>query len=86
MTVLGNVLWLFLAGLWLGLSYLLAGILNCLTIVGIPFGLQSFKLAGFAFWLFGRVVIERRNRDRALGCVGNGGVAPARRLVAGGAG
>jgi uncharacterized membrane protein YccF (DUF307 family) len=72
MRLLGNILWLVLAGLWLGLSYLFAGILNCLTIIGIPFGIQSFKLAGYAFWPFGRVVIERPNADRALGCLGNG--------------
>lgn len=71
-TVLGNILWLALAGLWLGVSYLLAGILNCLTIIGIPFGVQAFKLAGYAFWPFGRVVVERPNADRALGCLGNG--------------
>lgn len=72
MTVLGNVLWLALAGLWLGVSYLLAGVLNCVTIIGIPFGVQAFKLAGYAFWPFGRVVIERPDADRALGCLGNG--------------
>lgn len=72
MTVLGNVLWLLVAGIWLGLFYLLAGVLNCLTVIGIPFGIQSFKLAGYAFWPFGRVVIERPNADQALGCLGNG--------------
>lgn len=72
MTVLGNVLWFALAGLWLGLSYLAAGVLNCLTIIGIPFGFQSFKLAGYAFWPFGRTVIERPNQTRAVGCLGNG--------------
>ncbi len=71
-TVLGNILWLALAGLWLGASYLVAGLLNCLTIIGIPFGVQAFKLAGYAFWPFGRVVVERPNADRALGCLGNG--------------
>jgi uncharacterized membrane protein YccF (DUF307 family) len=71
-TIFGNILWLVVAGLWLGISYLLAGILNCLTIIGIPFGIQAFKLAGYAFWPFGRVVIERPNGDRALGCLANG--------------
>ena len=71
MTVLGNVLWLVLAGLWLGLSYLFAGIVTCLTIIGIPFGIQSFKLAGYAFWPFGRTVIERQSGAGALGCLGN---------------
>jgi uncharacterized membrane protein YccF (DUF307 family) len=53
MIVLGNIPWLVVAGFWLGLSYLVAGIFNCLTIVGIPFGVQSFKLAGYAIWPFG---------------------------------
>lgn len=71
MTVLGNLLWLLLAGLWLALSYLVAGILNFLTIIGIPFGIQSFKLAGYALWPFGRVVVELPGRDRAIGCLAN---------------
>lgn len=71
MIVLGNVLWLVVAGLWLGVSYLCAGIASCLTIVGIPFGVQAFKLGGYALWPFGRVVVERPNRDEALGCLGN---------------
>ncbi len=71
MAVLGNVLWFLLAGLWLGLAYIFAGIFTCLTIIGIPFGIQSFKLAGYVLWPFGRTVIERPHSDPALGCLGN---------------
>ncbi|WP_051063167.1 YccF domain-containing protein [Ilumatobacter nonamiensis] len=69
--VIGNILWFVLAGLWMGIAYIVAGVLQCITIIGIPFGLQSFKLAGYAFWPFGRVVYERTDRDAALSCLGN---------------
>jgi uncharacterized membrane protein YccF (DUF307 family) len=69
--VIGNILWLVLAGFWMALGYLVAGVIQCLTIIGIPFGIQSFKLAGFALWPFGRVVVQRTDRDQALSCLGN---------------
>ncbi|WP_246703958.1 YccF domain-containing protein [Rhizobium sp. P38BS-XIX] len=40
-------------------GYLIAGVLNCLTIIGIPFGIQSFKLAGLSFWPVGRRVVSK---------------------------
>jgi len=43
--VVGNVLWLVLGGVWLSFGYLVAGVIQCITIIGIPFGVQSFKLA-----------------------------------------
>lgn len=52
-----NVLWACTFGILLFLSYLVAGILCCLTVIGIPFGLQSFKLAGISFWPVGRRVV-----------------------------
>ena len=48
-----------LAGLWPAIAYVVAGVANCLTIIGIPFGIQVFKLAGYAPWPFGRVVVRR---------------------------
>lgn len=72
MKIVGNVLWLVLAGFWLAIGYVVAGVVNCLTIIGIPFGIQSFKLAGYALWPFGRTVVEIPNRDVGLGCLGNG--------------
>lgn len=71
MKTLGNLLWLVLAGVWLAIGYVLAGIINCLFITTIPFGIQSFKLAGYALWPFGRMVVHRPDRDVALGCLGN---------------
>jgi uncharacterized membrane protein YccF (DUF307 family) len=68
---IGNVLWLVLAGIWMAIGYVLAGVFQCITVIGIPFGIQSFKLAGFALWPFGRTVIARTDRDAALSCVGN---------------
>jgi uncharacterized membrane protein YccF (DUF307 family) len=52
-----NVLWALTFGWVLFLAYLLAGVLCCLTIIGIPFGLQSFKLAGISLWPVGRRVV-----------------------------
>jgi uncharacterized membrane protein YccF (DUF307 family) len=71
MATLGNVLWFLLAGLWLGISYVIAGIVACLTIIGIPFGVQAFKLGGYTLWPFGRVIVELPDHDPALGCLGN---------------
>jgi uncharacterized membrane protein YccF (DUF307 family) len=56
--VIGNILWLVLAGIWLALGYALAGVVLCITIIGIPFGIQAFKLAGFTLWPFGRTVVR----------------------------
>jgi uncharacterized membrane protein YccF (DUF307 family) len=54
MRTIGNILWLILAGVWLALGYAVAGLLLCVTIIGIPFGVQAFKLAAFSLWPFGR--------------------------------
>ncbi len=56
MGCLGNVLWFIFCGFWEGLAWLAAGILWCITIVGIPIGLQCFKLAGLVFFPFGKEV------------------------------
>lgn len=70
-SVVLNVLWVLLAGFWLFLGYVMSGLVMCVTIVGIPFGIQSFKLAGFAFWPFGRVVMPRAGGSPSLRVVGN---------------
>jgi uncharacterized membrane protein YccF (DUF307 family) len=54
---LGNVLWFILAGWWLALLYALWGVIACVLIVTIPFGIASFRLAGYALWPFGRQVV-----------------------------
>lgn len=58
MRTIGNILWLILAGLALSISYAIGGLLLCITIIGIPFGIQSFKLAGLALWPFGRTTVH----------------------------
>lgn len=54
MILLLNVLWVLLGGFVIALEYLIAGVVLCLTLIGIPFGIQCFKLAGLALWPFGR--------------------------------
>ena len=56
MSCLGNALWFLCGGIWQGLSWTLAGVLWSITIVGIPIGRQCFKLAGLAFFPFGKTV------------------------------
>lgn len=71
MRTIGNVLWLVLAGLWLAIGYAVAGLLCCVTIVGIPFGVQAFKLAGFVLWPFGRTVVPTGTGSTVLQTVFN---------------
>lgn len=71
MRVVLNILWLVLAGLWLAIGYLLAGALLCITVIGIPFGVQAFKLAGYALWPFGRALVPSATRHKGLSVVGN---------------
>lgn len=54
MRFIGNILWLIMGGLVISLYYAIMGLLFCITIVGIPFGLQLFKMADLALWPFGR--------------------------------
>ena len=56
MGCLGNVIWFVCGGLISGLSWCLAGCLWCITIIGIPVGLQCFKLASLSFFPFGKEV------------------------------
>ena len=59
MRFIGNVLWFLFGGIWLGLSWLLLGVLLCITVVGIPFGVQCFKAAKLTFAPFGKEVCVR---------------------------
>lgn len=56
MKFLGNIIWAFFGGLFISLYYFIFGLLLCLTVIGIPFGLQLMKMAGFALWPFGHEV------------------------------
>ena len=57
MKTLGNILWFLLSGIFSGMAWVMTGLLWCITIIGIPIGLQCFKLAGLSFWPFGRTVV-----------------------------
>jgi uncharacterized membrane protein YccF (DUF307 family) len=59
MRLVGNVIWLVFGGLLLAVVYVIAGVVNCIFIITIPFGIASFRLAGYALWPFGRVVVDR---------------------------
>ena len=56
MSVIGNLIWFLLGGLILGLGWIIAGILWCITIIGIPLGIQCFKIGGVAMFPFGRKI------------------------------
>ena len=59
MKTLLNIIWLVLAGFWLALGYVLAGVICCILIVTIPFGIASFRMASYALWPFGRTVVDK---------------------------
>ena len=65
-----NVVWLVLCGFWMALGYAIAGIICCILIITIPFGIASFRIAGYVLWPFGRTTRERADAGGAS-CVGN---------------
>lgn len=66
MGCLMNLLWLLLGGIFMAVEYLISSILMMITIIGIPFGMQTLKLAGLALWPFGK---EVRSGSRSSGCL-----------------
>ncbi len=66
MSVLGNLIWLIFGGIVIALEYFVASILLMVTIVGIPFGIQTLKMALLALWPFGRTTVVH---SRASGCL-----------------
>jgi uncharacterized membrane protein YccF (DUF307 family) len=71
MSLLGNLIWLIFGGLLAGLGYIIGGVLLCLTIVGIPFGLQSIKLGMATFTPFGKEVVEGEHANSPLRVIFN---------------
>ena len=55
-SLLANIIWVVLVGIWMAIGYVIAGVLNCITVIGVPFGIQSFKMAKLALWPFGAQV------------------------------
>ena len=54
-----NVIWLVLCGIWMAIGYVVAGVICCILIITIPFGVASFRIANYALWPFGRTIIRR---------------------------
>ena len=65
-----NVLWIVLSGLWLAIGYAVAGLVLCILIITIPFGIAAFRLAAFTLWPFGRAVVRKPDAG-AASAVGN---------------
>ncbi len=61
MTLLGNLIWLIFGGLITGVGWMLGGLLLCLTVIGIPFGLQAIKIGMASFAPFGKDIVETRS-------------------------
>ena len=66
MNFLGNLIWLIFGGLIISIEYLIGSIVLMITIVGIPFGIQTLKMASLSLWPFGR---DTRVQTRASGCL-----------------
>jgi uncharacterized membrane protein YccF (DUF307 family) len=59
MRLILNVIWLILAGFWMAVGYAVAGLICCILIITIPWGIASFRIANYALWPFGREVVEK---------------------------
>ncbi|QRX64641.1 YccF domain-containing protein [Dysgonomonadaceae bacterium zrk40] len=66
MKTLGNIIWVLFGGIFIAIEYILGSVALMITIIGIPFGLQSLKLAEMALWPFGKKV---KQRESASGCL-----------------
>jgi len=66
MNTLGNIIWLVFGGLLAALGYVFGGFVLCCTIIGIPWGLQCFKIAAVVLWPFGKKIVPRAGGS---GCV-----------------
>jgi uncharacterized membrane protein YccF (DUF307 family) len=60
LSTLMNIIWIFVGGIWISLTHLLFGVLLSITIIGLPFGRQHFKLAGLALTPFGKEIVSSR--------------------------
>ena len=69
MRTMGNILWLLCGGLFSGLGWIIAGVLWCVTIIGIPVGVQCFKLSKISFMPFGKEIVSHGG---TVSCLVNG--------------
>jgi uncharacterized membrane protein YccF (DUF307 family) len=66
MNFIGNLIWLVCGGFFAAMGYVIGGFVLCLTVIGIPFGMQCFKLAGLVLWPFGKRVVPTQH---GMGCI-----------------
>ena len=71
MISIGNLLWLLLGGIVVAIIYWIVGLLMCITIIGIPFGIQLIKLGSYALWPFGHELVDRPGEPGCLSIVMN---------------
>ncbi|MCS7478922.1 YccF domain-containing protein [Umezawaea endophytica] len=70
MRLILNLIWLILCGFWMAVGYAIAGIICCVLIITIPWGIASFRIANYALWPFGRTVVDRHDAG-AASLIGN---------------
>ncbi|MCJ7446732.1 MAG: YccF domain-containing protein [Bacteroidales bacterium] len=66
MKILGNIIWLIFGGIVIAIEYFIGSLVLIITIIGIPFGIQTLKMGALAIWPFGR---DTRVHERASGCL-----------------
>lgn len=71
MSLLGNIIWLIFGGLIVGLGYILGGLVICITIIGIPFGIQSMKIGVATLAPFGKDIVELPEANSPLRIIFN---------------
>lgn len=71
MKTIGNIIWFIFGGFMIALEYFIAGFLLIITIIGIPFGLQAFKLGVLAIWPFGSKVVSSESSSGCLNLIMN---------------
>ena len=67
MNFIGNIIWLIFGGFLAAMGYIFGGFILCITIIGIPWGMQCFKIAGLVLWPFGKKVVSSNNSG--TGCL-----------------
>jgi uncharacterized membrane protein YccF (DUF307 family) len=71
MNTIGNIVWLIFGGIIVAIEYLIASLLLMITIIGIPFGLQTLKMGMLALWPFGRTTVQRPTTTGCLSTIMN---------------
>jgi len=71
MNFIGNIIWIIFGGFLAALGYIIGGIILCITVFGIPFGIQCFKLAGVVLFPFGAKIVNNPGGSGCLGLIAN---------------